>query len=327
MGKSSEAAPQPVNPYTQANAQYGLATNSANYNAALNRTNSQNPLGSNTWDITGYDRPPAAQNAGGASSVDGVPQGIQPSSGGSLSSGSSAFSPQLAQLFATNPQLAAQLLQSGALGSAGASGGASQGSGAPRYTNTTSLAPQFQNPLEKPIDTSGIAGMPGGPSTTQDLQTTRDALYNQQMAYIKPEQDLQSEQLQSQLAASGATIGSPAYNNEMDRLNREQTFTNSQAQNNAITAGGAEQSRLFGLGQSALQSQITARDAPINEYNALASPAAASATAQTPDISGAFGQQYQGQLAGYNANVASNNVDTSAAGSLIGTYLMYLALA
>lgn len=321
MGKSSGDAPQPVNPYTQANAQYGLATNTANYNAALNRTNSQNPLGSNSWQITGYDSPSGTQSNGGNNPANG-PQGIQPRSsiGPSL-----AMNPQLASLFASNPQLASTLLSQ--YGGSTGGGTAQQGSGAPRYTNTTSLAPQFQNPLEQPIDTSGIAGMPGGPSTTQDLQTTRDALYNQQMAYIQPEQDLQTEQVQSQLANMGATIGSPAYNNEMDRLNREQTFTNSQAQNNAITAGGAEQSRLFGLGQSALQSQITARDAPINEYNSLSSPGAASATAQTPDISGAFGQQYQGQLAGYNANVASNNADTSAAGSLIGTYLMYLALA
>ena len=53
--KSSGSAPQPVDPYTQASAAYGLDTGTAAYNAAINRTNSSNPLGSNTWTVNGYD--------------------------------------------------------------------------------------------------------------------------------------------------------------------------------------------------------------------------------------------------------------------------------
>ena len=202
----------------------------------------------------------------------------------------------------------------------GTSGG---GSGAPTYTNTTQLAPQFQTPLQQPIDTSGIAGMPGGPSTTQDLQNTQQSLYNQQMAYLKPSQDLSNEQLQSQLANEGATTGSAAWNNAMDQQSRSNAFANNQAINSAITGGGAEQSRLFGLGSQSLQNQITARDAPINEYNSLNGASGATANAQTPDISSAFGQQYQGALAGYNANVSSDNATTGAAGSLAAAALIY----
>jgi hypothetical protein len=199
---------------------------------------------------------------------------------------------------------------------------------APNYTQTTQLLPWAQNTLQSPINTSGIAGMPGGPSTTQDLNSTRNALYNQQESYIQPEQQIQSEQLKSQLANEGITPGSEAYNNEMDRLGRSQTFANNQAINSAITGGGAEQSRLFGLGSQSLQNQLAVRQAPITEYNSLLpGGGGGNANAQTPDISGAFSNQLSSQLAGYNANVASNNADTSAAGSLIGSYLMYLALA
>jgi len=65
-----------------------------------------------------------------------------------------------------------------------------------------------------------------------------------------------------------------------------------------------------------LQNQLAVRNAPISEYNALTDAPGASATALTPDISGAFGQQLQSQLAGYNAQTASNNATTGDVASL-----------
>jgi len=205
-------------------------------------------------------------------------------------------------------------------GSADASGGA------PTYTQTTQLAPQFQSQLDKPIDTSGLAGMPGGPSTTQDLQSTRDALYQQQMQYLQPEQTQERSELESRLANEGAMPGSPAYKTEMDRLSREQEFQTSNARTQAITGGGAEQSRLFGLGTQGLQNQITTRDTPLKEWAALTGPSGGTSQALTPDISGAFGQQLQSQLAGYNANVASNNATTQDVTSLAALAAMYFMM-
>lgn len=197
------------------------------------------------------------------------------------------------------------------------------GSGAPRYTQTTSLTPWANKMLSSPIDTSGLAGMPGGPSTTQDLNTTRRALYDTQEAYIKPQQDLAAEQLDSKLANEGITPGSAAYTQAMDQQNRENTFTNNQTINSAITGGGAEQSRLFGLGSQGLQNQLALRDAPISEYEKLQGNPSSQVSAATPDISGAFGQQQNAALAGYNANVASNNSTTSTIGSLAAMAAMY----
>lgn len=279
---SSPSAPAPVDPYTQAAAQYGLATGTANYNAGLNRTNSTNPLGSSTWSATpGTTSAPSPSGYAG-----GAPFGLGGGYGGY--SGIPSASP--------------------------VSGSVSNG--APTYTNTTQLTPWAQSELQQPLNTSGLPGMPGGPSITQNLQDTQQATFNQQMGYAAPEEALASEQLNSKLAAEGATPGSAAYNNEQDRLAREQTFTNQQAANAAITGGNQEQATLFGLGTQGLNNQITARAAPINEYNSLNGAAGSTATAQTPDISGAFGQQYQGQLAGYNAGVATNNATTSDVASL-----------
>jgi hypothetical protein len=280
---SSPSPPQAVDPWTQAAAQYGLSTGTASYNAGLNRTNQNNPLGSSSWTSTGggspggYSMPPPTNPFPSGSSYGGFGLG-----GGGMP--------------ISNPS--------------------SNSGGAPTYTENTQLVPWAQQALQKPIDTSGLAGMPGGPSTTADLQNTQDALYQRQMQYLAPEQKLASEQTDSKLANMGATIGSPAWNNEQDRLAREQQAQTSDARTQAITGAGAEQSRLFGLGSQGLQNQIAVRNAPISEYNSLTGAPGASATALTPDISGAFGQQYQGQLAGYNAGVATNNATTSDVASL-----------
>lgn len=313
--KDPGSAPQPVDPYTQAAAQYGLSTGTASYNAGLDRTNQVNPIGGSYW---------TTSNSGAPTYV--TPSGSAPGASAPTST-APAYNPSglsEAGLIGTGGTGAPYIgsFGGGSLPTYGSYGGNSLVT-PPTYTETTQLAPQFQNLLEQPINTNGIAGMPGGPSTTADLQNTQDALYKSQEQYLKPEQALQSEQLNSQLANEGATPGSAAYNNEQDRLAREQEFANSNARTQAITGGGQEQSRLFGLGSQSLQNQIAARNAPISEYNALTGAPGASATALTPDISGAFGQQYQGALAGYNANTASNNSTTSAVGSLALAAAMY----
>lgn len=292
--KSSGSAPAPVDPYTQATAQYGLDTGTANYNAALNRTNSSNPLGSNTWSVTGNDSAPSAYPL--PSSMGGGYYGL---GGGAGSMPNFNFG-------------GVQIPGGGMTGTGSATGG----SGAPKYSQQTSLTPWANDMLQKPIDTTGLAGMPGGPSTTQDLQNTQHSLYDQQEAYIKPQQDLAAEQLDSKLANQGIMPGSAAYQQAKDQQGRENTFTNNQTINSAITGGGAEQSRLFGLGSQGLQNQLAVRQAPISEYESLTGNPSSQVSAATPDISGAFGQQYSGQLAGYNAGVATDNSNTGAAASV-----------
>lgn len=335
---STPDTPQPVDPYTQAAAQYGLATGTASYNAGLNRTNQNNPVGSSYWTTTGGNPfGPAAPGAGGSGTGTTIPTG-QTSDGvpaqipyANTSPSQVGTFPNQAGLYPGGSGAGATTNYAGPTMSAGqgmpAAAGGGLGVTPPTYTLNTSLQPWANQELSQPLDTSGLPGMPGGPSITQNLQDTQKAIYDQQMGYLQPQEALASEQLDSQLANSGATVGSAAWNNEKDQLARSQTFANQQAANAAITGGEQEQANLFGLGTQALQNQIASRAAPINEYNSLSGSPGATANAQTPDISGAFGQQFQGQLAGYNANVASNNANTGAAGSLLASYLMYLALA
>jgi hypothetical protein len=376
--KSSGSAPAPVDPYQQASAQYGLSTGTALFNAGLNRTNTENPLGSSTWNAyyPGQNSTtPAPGTPTGPNTVQPQPQ-PQPSSGQYQpplnSGGLGSVSPYGA--YGNVLQTGGSSLGLPATGTAGSPyNGSPSGSpygGAPTYTQDTALAPQFQNALQAPIDTSGILspsqiaseyqtsqqpvstagviGAPGGPSTMGARDQIQNALYQQQSQYLDPQFAQSDEQLGSQLSAQGIMPGSAAYKNAMDQQNRNKTFSYNSAANSAITGatgqestlqgigvGGlnadiaarsapiTEQQALQGMGVSGLNANISARNAPINEFESLLGTGGGSATAQTPDISGAFGQQYQGALAGYNAQNASNNQTTSDVTSLIAMGLLY----
>lgn len=336
LAKDSGSPPQPVDPYQQAAAQYGLSTGTAEFNAALNRPNVVNPLGSTTWNVTGVSGPPPTESAPPSTPNESTPSGAYSLGGSGVpmpNTGSPQPSPSAP---AASPGFGLGANNRGSIpiggnlpGSPGGSGTPSwfsqsvNGSGAPIYTESTQLAPQFSSALQQPIDTSSIPGMPGGPNLNQAIGSTRNAIYDQEMSYLAPEQKLQSEQLSSQLAAEGLMPGSDAWNNEQARLGRQQTFATGQAVDNAITGGNNFLGEVYGLGSQSLQNQIAARQAPINEFNALNGAAGATANAMTPDISGAFGQQYQGALAGYNANVASNNATEGTIGSLALAAAMY----
>jgi hypothetical protein len=297
--KSSGSAPQPVDPYQQANAQYGLATGTAAYNAALDRTNSSNPLGSNTWSVDGYSTAGAGPDtsAGGYSPyAGGGMYGLGGGAGGAYGFGGSS-DPNALSL--------------------------PNGAGAPIYSQQTSLTPWANQLISSPIDTSQIPGMPGGPSLEQNVGGAENAVYNQQMALLQPQEQLQSEQTQAQLENEGAMPGSAAYNTGEQQLSNAQGFQNAQVANQAVTTGMGELPMLYGLGSTSLQNQLAERSAPISEYEALQGNPSANVSAATPDISGAFGQQYQGALAGYNANVATNNADTTGLAGLAAAAAIY----
>lgn len=295
--KSSGSAPQPTDPYEQASAQYGLATGTANYNAALDRTGVSNPVGSSGWNVTGYSGAPT--QASGS-----IPSSAYFGLGGTGTGGVSGFPTS----------------------SAGYGGSIPNGSGAPLYTQSTSLQPWANSLLSSPIDTSQIPGMPGGPSLQQNVNSAENATYGQEMQLLQPQEALQSEQTQSQLEAEGAMPGSAAYNTGEQMLGLTQGAENTSAANQAVTTGMGELPMMYGLGSTSLQNQLAERSAPISEFEALQGNTGGQVSAATPDISGAFNSAEQAALAGYNANVASNNATTGAVGGLASAGLMALLL-
>lgn len=323
--KDSGSPPQPVDPYTQANAQYELATGTAGYNAALNRTGAVNPLGESGWNITGYSGGAPTQSFPATSSQ---PTGSSPENigGSAFPDGTSGTGFSLANGgYALGSGSPGSSMPGSIPGSAFGLGGPQSGSGAPLYTQQTSLDPWANNLLESPIDTSQMPGMPGGPSLEQNVNQSENAAFDQQMSLLQPQEQMQTEQNQAQLEAEGAMPGSAAYDYGVQSLGRTQGAQNAQVANNAVQTGMNQLPMLYGLGSTSLQNQLAERNAPISEYEQLlGNGSGGQVSAATPDISGAFGQQYSGALAGYNANTATNNANTQAGIGLAG--MLALAL-
>lgn len=163
---------------------------------------------------------------------------------------------------------------------------------------------------------------------TGDLQNfgsqAQQAAYKTATASMDPYWSQQQEQMDSQLRNAGSHPGDPAYDNAMKAFQANRSSAYGQAENQAFEQGLNAQGQM--LNQS---SQL--RSIPLNEYQALSggsqvqgAPEANPTTSQTnaPDIMSAFNNQYQGQLAKYNAGVASGNAALGDAAMLAAAFMM-----
>jgi hypothetical protein len=125
-------------------------------------------------------------------------------------------------------------------------------------------------------------GAPAAPEANAAArQQVIDSLYQQQTSRLDPRFEGELIQKETQLANSGIARGSAAFSASMDDFYRGRNDAYQGAQNAAIQAGGAEQSRLFGLGSAARQNAIA-------EQNYLRASAG----------------QEQGQLLGFEGQLA-----------------------
>lgn len=207
-----------------------------------------------------------------------------------------------------------------------------------------------------PIQT-GVAG--AGDSARRAVE---QAMYQRATARLDPRFQQSDDNLQSNLVAQGLHPGTEAY----DRAMRNQTFAKndaySSAANDAITAGGVEQARQFGMNlgagnfanqaqqqgfgqgvtnanltnqqrQQAIQEEAYQRQLPLQELNALRTGAqpnmpqfqnfSGTQVAGTPIFAGA---QAQSQSANdiYNAQVGQQNAQMGAMGQMGAAALPFL---
>ena len=80
--------------------------------------------------------------------------------------------------------------------------------------------------------------------TEASRQRVTDALYQRQMGLLNPQMQQADSDLTSRLAAQGITEGSEAFNRSSDNQARQQAEAVAAARNDAILAGGAEDSRI-----------------------------------------------------------------------------------
>lgn len=328
-GKGS--APSAPDPYQVASAQAQYGQQTAAYNKALDGSNTVGPTGSTTQKFSGYD----------------------PATGAPIYTTTTQLTPQQQTIF--NQQQTNET-------AAGATAGQLEGQAAKSLQAPLPGAPTAA-PLQMGINTSGVPGIIGASDLAGFTQQAQDAAYKQQTQYLDPQFAQSQEQLDNQLKQSGAQPGSPAYNNAMELFNNQKQQAYSNAEEQAVGQGLQEQQSLYGesantqqqlfgeaaAGQQAtnaaagqqfsqglegLQANLGLRDQPLTEYNSLMTGinpqlpsfglgGGGNAQAQTPDIESAFAQQYQGQLAGYNADVSSANATESTIGSIAAMAALY----
>lgn len=365
MGKGS--APSAPDPYQSASAQYQYGTEAANYNMGLNAVNKVTPFGSTTWSVnpggipqSGGGNPgwPFASIPAGATGPANPPNPVNgaaaPSSAPAPNGSYKPNSPQPTGVqFGNNPTTYLTPAGGGTrpgTGPGGLSDPYAQGvpNTPPQYTETQTLSPAEEQMLEGSqgltLGSQGLARQ-AGQGVSQTLDSYRmpteaqnglfggqamESAYRAQTATMDPHWDNQQEQLDASLRNSGATPGTPAYDNAMREFQADRASAYGQAENQAFGQG------LSAQGQE-IQDVNSAKGGEIGNFLSLLqqSPGGASAMGSSsgggapgganvnaPNIMQAFENQYQGQLAGYNANVASSNADIGALASLAAMFLL-----
>lgn len=196
------------------------------------------------------------------------------------------------------------------------------------------------------LDLAGAPTIRGVDDFSGDRQRIEDMVYGAATRRLDPQFAQTQDKLETQLAARGITPGSEAYEREQQRFANQRTDAYADARDRAIQAGGAEQSRLFGLEGTARQQylnealnaanfQNTARQAQAQEQeyqrgadlnylnsllrgNAIQTPQIASGPAvsmQAPNYAGLVQQGYQNQLA---QSQAAQGQQDAMMGSLFG---------
>lgn len=182
--------------------------------------------------------------------------------------------------------------------------------------------------LNQPIDFSGLPQRVT--SVNNDFSADRQRVEDSIFSRLIPQQDKDRSALDSKLANQGITQGSEAYNNAYNLFNQG---TND-ARQQAVLAGGSEQSRMLGDAlqragltnsqrDASIQELLTSRNQPINEISSLMN----GGQVTLPQFSGYNAPSiapadYAGAVQNnYNAQVAqANSANQQRASSLGGLY-------
>lgn len=200
--------------------------------------------------------------------------------------------------------------------------------GQDQWTMTTELSPEQQNLYNlstKAQTTYGnigntlldnVKGQLSQPVNV-DWNAERERALKAQMGRLSPTLATQEEQLRSRLRNSGLTEGSEGWNREFGNFN--------QGRNDMLLAADLNAGNTVG---QAIQQQAALRGMPLNEVAALLTGQQVQTPQlqQTPganvaptDVLGAYNTQYQGQLAGYNAQQQQNAAGLGGMFGLAGT--------
>lgn len=266
MGKRTPQPPAPPDPRVVAQAQTGSNLASAIGSAYLGNANQVTPWGTTTFTPTSFNTVTENTPDGRGGSIGNsyqVPQFTQ----------TTTLSPQQQILFDQQNQID-QSLNATALNQANRIGGILStpytGAGLP---DTGNLSPGNRpNYINTPTDRPDLVTSLGDTNYEQARRDVENAIYSR----MEPQLLRQREGLENRLVNQGLTPGTEAYNRAID----VETRAANDARQQAVLAGGQEQSRLFNIAlqdanfrNQALQQGFTNEEDVRRYYNQMASQA------------------------------------------------------
>ncbi len=124
------------------------------------------------------------------------------------------------------------------------------------------------------LDFSGLPGLPGVDDFGAERQRVEEAQFQRARALIDPVFDEQAEQTRARLTAAGIPAEFQPQRAEFTDLNRRRDTALENAALSSVLAGGGEQSRLFGLADTARQRSLSEalleRGLPLQELASFA---------------------------------------------------------
>lgn len=295
-------APSPPDPYATAAAQGKANADAIKTASQYNQVNQVTPFGSQTWsgELGSPDRTvtttlnPQTQNL--INSQMGIAQGL-----------TDAAQSRLGQI--TNEPFSLSKLQAPGLS---ADFGAENIPGLKTSIEAGPLQTKVANAgeIQRSLGPSGPiqSSVAGADAATRN--SVEDALYQRATSRLDPQFQQDQSALETRLANQGITLGSDAYNAEMERFGRTKNDAYANARNDAILAGGQEQSRLFGLGldagnfANAAQQQRFGQNIAGGQFTNQAQAQQYSQNARDMELANAAQAQQFGQAA---ANAQFNN--------------------
>ncbi len=185
--------------------------------AEVNRVTEFTPLGDRRFGTVGSGGQFVPDTGGAASRVD--------------------LSPEALGIFNTGQETTQTLADRGLL----------QAQGLPAQPISFEGLPEFSSEL----DFSGLPALQGGGDFSADASRVEDASFQRALGLLNPEFERQEGRLRQTLANQGLPIGGEAFEGEFDRFDRGRNEALNRASLDAVGAGRAEQSRLFGLSKAA----------------------------------------------------------------------------
>ena len=187
----------------------------------------------------------------------------------------------------------------------------------------TSLSNGAGGNIQTALNYSGLSALPGQGDLLAAGNQAANALYSQAASRLDPQWSLQDEKTNASLAAQGISANSAAYQRAQQQEYQAKNDAYNQANYSAIQAGGAEQSRLFGIGLQTQQQQQNLIDTQGNFANAAQAQGYGQAlsTAQQQDAAqaqtvqqymDAINQQNAAQAQGYGQTLSTTQQQDAA---------------